>query len=129
MQNQAAVLGGVGEGVLGVSPDGVVTVCTDQAARLLGIGSVVGRRFDDLDLPDRLVDLVADDAASPTSAQLVVGSRVLFVDVRPVSRDGVDLGRVVVVRGGRDSRVLLDHGMRRLLVLGLPVVLVLWVIR
>ena len=66
VQNQAAVLGGVGEGVLGVSPDGVVTVCTDQAARLLDIGSVVGRRFDELDLPDRLVDLVADDSASPT---------------------------------------------------------------
>ncbi|MBF4512342.1 Spo0B domain-containing protein [Plantibacter sp. VKM Ac-2885] len=106
VQNQAAVLGGVGEGVLGVSPDGIVTVCTDQAARLLDIGAVVGRRFGDPDLPERLVDLVVDDSATPTSAQLVVGSRVLFVDVRPVSRDGVDLGRVVVVRDRTDVEAL-----------------------
>jgi len=102
VQNQAAVLGGVGEGVLGVSPAGVVTVCTEQASRLLGIGSVTGRRLSDLDLPQALLDLVADDAAAPPPAQLVVGVRVLFVDVRTVFRDGVDLGRVVVVRDRTD---------------------------
>lgn len=106
VQNQAAVLGGVGEGVLGVSPGGIVTVCTEQAARLLGIESVIGQRFDRLDLPERLVELVTDDEVAPTPTQLVVGSRVLFVEVRPVSQDGVDLGRVVVVRDRTDVEAL-----------------------
>lgn len=106
VQNQAAVLGGVGEGVLGVSPAGIVTVCTEQASALLGIGPVTGRRLVDLDLPQALLDLVAADTATPPPAQLVVGARVLFIDVRTVFQDGVDLGRVVVVRDRTDIEQL-----------------------
>jgi two-component system CitB family sensor kinase len=106
VQNQAAVLGGVGEGVVGVSPGGIVTVCTDQAARLLGVDATIGRRFDELDLPERLLALVGDDAPTQVPTQLVVGSRVLFIDVRTVSQDGVDLGRVVVVRDRTDVEAL-----------------------
>ncbi|MET4052303.1 two-component system CitB family sensor kinase [Frigoribacterium sp. PvP054] len=110
VQNQQAVLGGVGEGVLAVSGDGVVTVCNDQAARLLGLdaGAVVGQPLAGLDLPERLVALLGssgrrDDvdeapAGTTTDTTLVVAHHVLLVDVRPVSRDGVDLGRVAVVR-------------------------------
>lgn len=114
VQNQQAVLGGVGEGVLAVSRDGVVTVCNDQAARLLGLdaGAVVGQPLDGLDLPEGLVallgssgrhgDVEATPAGTPagttTDTTLVVDHHVLLVDVRPVSRDGVDLGRVAVVR-------------------------------
>lgn len=102
VQNQAAVLGGVGEGVLGVSPAGVVTVCTEQASTLLGVGPVTGRLLVDLDLPQPLLDLVADESSVPPPTQLVVGARVLFVDVRTVFQDGVDLGRVIVVRDRTD---------------------------
>jgi two-component system CitB family sensor kinase len=114
VQNQQAVLGGVGEGVLAVSREGVVTVCNDQAARLLGLdaGAVVGEPLDGLDLPEGLVallgssgrldDVEAIPAGTPvgttTDTTLVVDHHVLLVDVRPVSRDGVDLGRVAVVR-------------------------------
>lgn len=110
VQNQQAVLGGVGEGVLAVSGDGVVTVCNDQAARLLGLDptTVVGRPLDGLGLPEVLVGMLGpggrhddDDEApsgTPTDTTLVVDHHVLLVDVRPVSRDGVDLGRVAVVR-------------------------------
>ncbi|NRD26622.1 sensor histidine kinase [Frigoribacterium sp. VKM Ac-2836] len=114
VQNQQAVLGGVGEGVLAVSRDGVVTVCNDQAARLLGLdaGAVVGQPLDGLDLPEGLVALLGssgrhDDVeaipagtpvGTPADTTLVVDHHVLLVDVRPVSRDGVDLGRVAVVR-------------------------------
>ncbi|MBF4600733.1 Spo0B domain-containing protein [Frigoribacterium sp. VKM Ac-1396] len=115
VQNQQAVLGGVGEGVLAVSGDGVVTVCNDQAARLLGLDptAVVGRPLAGLDLPEALVGMLGpgragvppgsrarpDDAnTTPTDTTLVVDHHVLLVDVRPVSRDGVDLGRVAVVR-------------------------------
>ncbi|ROS50355.1 two-component system CitB family sensor kinase [Frigoribacterium sp. PhB24] len=108
VQNQQAVLGGVGEGVLAVSRDGVVTVCNDQAARLLGLdaATAVGRPLEGLDLPEGLVALLGpgarqDDATTTdgtTDSTLVVDHHVLLVDVRPVSRDGVDLGRVAVVR-------------------------------
>lgn len=114
VQNQQAVLGGVGEGVLAVSRDGVVTVCNDQAARLLGLdaGAVVGQPLGGLDLPEGLVALLGSSgrhgdvevtpggtpAGTTTDTTLVVDHHVLLVDVRPVSRDGVDLGRVAVVR-------------------------------
>ncbi|WP_235472282.1 sensor histidine kinase [Frigoribacterium sp. Leaf44] len=115
VQNQQAVLGGVGEGVLAVSRDGVVTVCNDQAARLLGLdaGAVVGQPLFGLDLPEGLVALLGSSEAdappgsrarpdgantTTTDTTLVVDHHVLLVDVRPVSRDGVDLGRVAVVR-------------------------------
>ncbi|GEK83467.1 histidine kinase [Frigoribacterium faeni] len=114
VQNQQAVLGGVGEGVLAVSRDGIVTVCNDQAARLLGVDGPagVGRPLDELDLPAALVELLREGAGGTAAAgpgaggrpvesgdtTLVVGRHVLLVDVRPVSRDGVDLGRVAVVR-------------------------------
>ncbi|MGK9146383.1 Spo0B domain-containing protein [Plantibacter flavus] len=102
VQNQAAVLGGVGEGVLGISPAGIVTVCTEQASTLLGVGPIIGRRFVDLGLPQPLLQLVDSVEDSPPPAQLVVGSRVLFIDVRTVFQDGVDLGRVVLVRDRTD---------------------------
>ncbi|MEB0015203.1 hypothetical protein QN416_26765, partial [Glaciimonas sp. Cout2] len=49
VQNQAAVLDGVGDGVLASGPDGVVTVANATAARLLGISDLVGRRIRDLE--------------------------------------------------------------------------------
>ncbi|MFZ4893343.1 ATP-binding protein [Plantibacter sp. Mn2098] len=106
VQNQAAVLSGVGEGVLAVSPTGVVTVCNDQAAGLFDVGDCVGLDFDDLGLPTALRELVAgrEDTAEPL--QLVVGQRVLFVDVRTVSHDGVPLGRVLVARDRTDVEAL-----------------------
>ena len=51
VQNQAAVLDGVGDGVLAYGPDGVVTVANTTAARLLGTPDLVGRGIRDLDLP------------------------------------------------------------------------------
>jgi two-component system CitB family sensor kinase len=114
VQNQQAVLGGVAEGVLAVSRDGVVTVCNDRAPRLLGLdgGPIVGRRVDGLGLPAVLVEMLVGTSsegrggagrapqtgAGPGDTTLVVGPHVLLVDVRAVSRDGVDLGRVAVMR-------------------------------
>ncbi|MGG7465682.1 ATP-binding protein [Plantibacter sp. YIM 135347] len=106
VQNQAAVLGGVGEGVLAVSPGGIVTVCNDQAARLFGVGESVGRRFDSLGLPAVLAELVGGSGDSAEPVQLVVGQRVLFVDVRTVFHDGSDLGRVLVARDRTDVEAL-----------------------
>ncbi|WP_307803114.1 sensor histidine kinase [Frigoribacterium sp. PvP032] len=99
VQNQEAVLAGVGEGVLAVARDGRVSVCNEQAAQLLGLGDgAVGRLLGELDLPEPLVALLGRGPARPDSTTLVVGPHVLFVDVRPVRREGVDLGRVAVLR-------------------------------
>ncbi|TWX38921.1 sensor histidine kinase [Frigoribacterium sp. ACAM 257] len=99
VQNQEAVLAGVGEGVLAVARDGRVSVCNEQAAQLLGLGDgAVGRLLGELDLPEPLVTLLGRGPARPESTTLVVGLYVLFVDVRPVQREGVDLGRVAVLR-------------------------------
>jgi len=99
VQNQQAVLAGVGEGVLAVARGGRVSVCNEQAAQLLGLGDgAVGRLLGELDLPEPLVALLGRGPARPESTTLVVGPHVLFVDVRPVRREGVDLGRVAVLR-------------------------------
>ncbi|MDY0892525.1 sensor histidine kinase [Frigoribacterium sp. CFBP9030] len=122
VQNQQAVLGGVAEGVLAVSRDGVVTVCNDLAPRLLGLapGPVVGRRVDSLELPGVLVEMLVGTSpdgrggagrapqtgTGPADTTLVVGPHVLLVDVRAVSHDGVDLGRVAVLRDRTDVEAL-----------------------
>lgn len=103
-QDQAAVLGGIGEGVIGLSPDGRVTVCNERAARLLGLESALGRAIADLDLPPELAEVVAGFESGSDSVSLRVGwrGRLLFIDASRVARDGLDLGTVVVVRDETD---------------------------
>lgn len=103
VQNQAAVLDGVGDGVLALDDDGVVRVCNSAAERMLDLESPVGRRFDDLALTDT-VRWVVDRRLE--NAETVVGERVLYLDVRPVVRDGRPLGVVVVVRDRTDIEAL-----------------------
>jgi two-component system CitB family sensor kinase len=106
VQNQRAVLGGVGEGVIAVSPAGTVTVCNAEAARLLELTRPVGRSVADLDLPDAMADMLDRSAPAPASATVVAGHQVLLVDVRAVFRDGLDLGRVAVLRDRTDVEAL-----------------------
>jgi len=108
VQNQAAVLGGVGEGVLGISPDGSVTVCNEHAMRLLGLDDPVGTSVVELGLPWRVTERILGGSGSdPDEAlQLVFGARVLFIDVRTVYRDGQHLGSVVIVRDRTDLEAL-----------------------
>jgi two-component system CitB family sensor kinase len=106
VQNQQAVLGGVGEGVIAIGPSGVVTVCNPEAVRLLGLTAPVGRPVASLDLPAPLGSMLAVPTAAPASATIVAGHRVLLVDVHTVFRDGRDLGRVAVLRDRTDVEAL-----------------------
>lgn len=106
VQNQQAVLGGVGEGVIAIGPSGVVTVCNPEAVRLLGLVDPVGRPVASLDLPAPLGAMLDVATAAPASATIVAGHRVLLVDVRTVFRDGRDLGRVAVLRDRTDVEAL-----------------------
>jgi two-component system CitB family sensor kinase len=103
VQNQAAVLEGVGDGVVALDPDGVVRVCNEAAERMLGIDAPVGRRFDELALPDTVRNAVRHGASG---VEAVVGDRVLYLDTRPVQRDARALGQIVVVRDRTDVEAL-----------------------
>ncbi|WP_317231704.1 sensor histidine kinase [Clavibacter capsici] len=111
VQDQAAVLTGIGEGVVGVGPDGRVTVCNPRAAELLGLRDPVGRTLAELGVPSVLRDAVARAQAAPPAAgspslRAVVDDRLLFVDVARVARDGRDLGTVIVVRDETDIEAM-----------------------
>ncbi|WP_203581226.1 sensor histidine kinase [Microbacterium hibisci] len=103
VQNQAAVLEGVGDGVIALDPDGVVRVCNEAAERMLALEAPVGRRFDDLPLPDAVRAAIRDGASG---VEAVAGDRVLYLDTRPVRRDDRALGQVVVVRDRTDVEAL-----------------------
>jgi two-component system CitB family sensor kinase len=114
VQDQAAVLSGVGEGVLGIGTDGRVTVCNPRAAELLGLADPVGRSLADLGVAPVLRDAVAearagapsDPGAGSPSLRAVVDDRLLFVDVARVDRDGRDLGTVMVLRDETDIEAM-----------------------
>lgn len=103
VQNQAAVLEGVGDGVVALDPDGVVRVCNETAERMLRLDDPVGRRFDELALPEDVVRAVREGA---TAVEAVVGDRVLYLDTRPVRRDDRALGEILVVRDRTDVEAL-----------------------
>jgi two-component system CitB family sensor kinase len=114
VQDQAAVLSGVGEGVLGIGTDGRVTVCNPRAAELLGLRDPVGRTLADLGVAPVLRAAVADARAGASSdpgagspsLRAVVDDRLLFVDVARVDRDGRDLGTVMVLRDETDIEAM-----------------------
>ena len=99
VQNQAAVLEGVGEGVVALDPDGVVRVCNGTAERLLGIDDPVGQTLGDVGLPEDLLAAVRSGAAA---AGIVRNERVLYIDSRPVTRGDRSLGDVLIVRDRTD---------------------------
>ncbi|MGA8118014.1 MAG: sensor histidine kinase [Actinocatenispora sp.] len=105
VQEREAVLHGVGEGVLAVGRDGVVSVCNDEAARLLGIDCPAGTLAADLDLPIRLRAALSGQTTSDRM-MAVAGDRVLVVTRRQVRRDSHDLGTVLTLRDRTDLETL-----------------------
>ncbi|RFA22723.1 sensor histidine kinase [Subtercola boreus] len=129
--DQSAVISGIGEGVVGITAAGVVSVCNSRASALLGVTDAVGRDIADLALPGELMRAVddrlrprgawatgrgagaADRAAAqgaadragdadPASLRFAVDDRLLYVDVARVTRSDVELGVVVVLRDETD---------------------------
>ncbi|MVQ43501.1 PAS domain-containing protein [Microbacterium sp. MAH-37] len=101
VQNQAAVLDGVGDGVVAADPEGTVRVCNRAAERMLG-SDAVGRPLADLGLDAELLDAARDRDGIET----VIGGRVAYLDVHPVVRNGRDLGEVIVLRDRTDVEAL-----------------------
>lgn len=99
VQQQSAVLDGIGDGVLALDETGVVRVASEAAERLLGLDGSVGRPLSALALPDTVVSAIREGVPLH---RVVVGHRVLTVDVHPVRHGGRELGDVVIVRDHTD---------------------------
>ena len=104
VRTQEAVLHGIGEGVLAADADGNTTFVNDEARRLLEIDSAAGRPADQIGLTPRVLEVLRSCDPTPTLA--TVGERVLVVSARPVTREGHELGTVLVVRDRTDVELL-----------------------
>lgn len=104
VRTQEAVLHGIGEGVLAADSDGNVSFVNDEACRLLEISSATGRPVDAIGLTPRVLGVLRSCDPTPTLA--TVGERILVVSARPVSRDGRELGSVLIVRDRTDVESL-----------------------
>ncbi|BDV31165.1 sensor histidine kinase [Microbacterium terricola] len=106
VQNQAAVLDGVGDGVVALDPRGVVRVCNTAAERMLGLAAPIGRTLVEA---GATASVVAAISAGGARDGMVVGDRVLYLDSHPVQRDGRSLGDVVIVRDRTDLVALSER--------------------
>lgn len=104
VRTQAAVLQGIGEGVLAVDTSKHTTFVNDEACRLLEIGNETGRPIERIGLTPRVLDVFRAADSAPTLA--TVGERMVVVSARPVSREGRALGTVLVVRDRTDVESL-----------------------
>jgi two-component system CitB family sensor kinase len=93
-----ALLHSIREGVFAVAEDGTVTVMSDSARELIGLGDdIEGRRVTDLDLDPAVHDLLVDDAEIRDHV-VVVGDRVLVVNRNPVLERGRRVASVTTLR-------------------------------
>lgn len=99
VQNQSAVLDGVDDGVISLDLTGIIRVCNEPAARMLGIDSPEGRRIADLALP---AEVLAALRRGEERDGVALGDRVLYLDSRSVSRGDRKLGSVIIVRDRTD---------------------------
>ncbi|MGN7948142.1 sensor histidine kinase [Microbacterium sp. 22215] len=106
VQNQTAVLNGVDDGVLAVDTAGIVRVSNDAADRLLGLTAPIGRPLTGLGLPPTALETVTGDRERSTA---VVDERVLYLESRPVVRDGRSLGDVLIIRDRTDLIALTER--------------------
>lgn len=100
VKNQAAVLDGVGDGVIALDMAGVIQVSNDAAEKMFGLGEhPEGMSFRELGLP---TDVIASLERGEERDGIVVGDRVLYLDSRQVDRAGQRLGSVIIVRDRTD---------------------------
>ena len=104
IRGQAAVLHGIDEGVVAVDKEWNVTFVNDEASRLLEVDSEPGKPVEEIALTPRVLDVFRSADSTPTLA--TVGDRIVVVSARHVSREGRDLGTVLVVRDRTDVESL-----------------------
>ena len=96
--HREALLHSIREGVIGVSPDGVVTVLNDSACELLEMpADVVGRPLDALDLPAPVREALRSTTYE-NDIVIVVGGKALVLNRQRASSAGRDIGTVTTLR-------------------------------
>ncbi len=104
VREQEAVLHGIGEGVVAIDPNGVVTVVNDEARSLLSIDGKPGMRIEDIGLTPRLLEVIESPTSEPVLA--AVNEVVVVAAARKVLRDNRNLGTVLTVRDRTDVETL-----------------------
>lgn len=98
VHDQVAVLQGVDDGVIGISPDGRITVFNAAARRLLGAPDRVGATWAEAAVPAQLKALTEPSAHDAEAVEIVAGGRVLVANARKALHRKEDLGWVVMLR-------------------------------
>ncbi|MFC4004531.1 ATP-binding protein [Prauserella oleivorans] len=97
-EHREALLHGIKEGVVALDQQHRITLVNDQARELLALPrSCVGAKVDELDLGERLRDVLTG-RASGTEAIVLRAGRVLVMNRLPIERDGRTLGAVATLR-------------------------------
>lgn len=104
IRSQDAVLHGIDEGVLAVDTTWKSTFVNDEACRLLEVGNEAGTPVAEIGLTPRVLEVFKAADGTPTLA--TVGDRIVVVSARSVTRDGRELGTVLVVRDRTDVESL-----------------------
>lgn len=97
VQEQEAVLHGIGEGVLALDATDRVTVANDEVRALLGVEATPGTPLAELGLTPRVRSVLREPDAG-RAVMAVVRERVLVVSARTVHREGRRLGTLLTVR-------------------------------
>lgn len=98
VHDQVAVLEGVDEGVVGVSPEGRISVFNAAAQRLLGQPDLSGTLWSAAPVPPQLKALTQADAREGEAVELIAGGQVLVASARKALHHQEDLGWVVMLR-------------------------------
>ncbi|WSA05944.1 SpoIIE family protein phosphatase (plasmid) [Streptomyces sp. NBC_00841] len=105
-EHHDAVLHSVREGVLVISGEGRLLLANDEACRLLDLPEDVrGRRVTDLGLAPRTATLLASGRAV-TDEVILVGERLLAVNLRPTAPHGGPTGGVATLRDTTELRAV-----------------------
>lgn len=97
LQDREAMLHGIREGVIAFDPDGRITVVNDEARLLLGLGTALGSRLEEV-LPDGRLRRALDGTLTGTDLNVLTDDHCLVVNRMPVTLHGRELGAVVTVR-------------------------------
>jgi two-component system CitB family sensor kinase len=97
LQDREAMLHGIREGVLAFDQSDKVSVVNDEARRLLGLGTALGCRLEDL-LPEGRLRRALAGELGPDEIHVLTDSHCLAINRMPVVLRGRALGAVVTVR-------------------------------
>ncbi|MGH3449585.1 MAG: ATP-binding protein [Haloechinothrix sp.] len=98
VEHREAMLHGIKEGVVGLDQHNRITLVNDHAKALLALpADVVGRTVEELDLNERMVDVLTGTVDGPDQIALRRG-KVLIMNRMPIRLDDRHLGAVVTLR-------------------------------